>query len=222
MRERYERELKVLHDEILKMGLLVERALSGAMAAVKSNDTDSAEAIIAADADIDGMEGEIEGLCAMIIAREQPLAGDLRNVLTVLKIASELERMGDHARSLAKRTGRIGMAELAMALPYFEAMMGRVLVMMKDALEAFTEHDSKSALDVAAMDSEVDRVHDELYGRVMEVLNRGGDHDPEDLVSLLFLNRFMERLGDRVTNMCEWIYYARTGERLEMNRSHRL
>ena len=222
MRERFERELKVLHDEILRMGLLVERALSGAMAAVKSNDVDSAEAIIEADAEIDATEEDVERLCAMIIAREQPMAGDLRDVLTALKLVSELERMGDHARSLAKRTGRIGSSELGMALPYLETMMDRILVMMKDALTAFADRDSKSALDVAAMDSEVDRVHDELYALVLDGLKDRGEFDPEDLVSLLFLNRFMERLGDRVTNMCEWIYYARTGERLEMNRSGRL
>lgn len=222
MRERYERELNVLHDEILKMGLLVERALSGAMTAVKSNDIDSAETIIEADSAIDAMEEDIERVCAMIIAREQPMAGDLRDILTVLKLSSELERMGDHARSLAKRTGRIGTTELVLALPYFDAMMARVLIMMKEALEAFTEHDSKNALDVAAMDSEIDRIHDDFYDLALTVLKDGGEYRPEDIVSLLFLNRFMERLGDRVTNMCEWIYYARTGERLEMNRSNNL
>jgi phosphate uptake regulator len=85
MRERFERELKVLAEEILKMGLMVERALGKAMNALKSADTDAADSIVAADRDIDEMEAKIEGLCAMIIAREQPVAGDLRDVLTAQK-----------------------------------------------------------------------------------------------------------------------------------------
>ncbi|MDT8299119.1 MAG: PhoU domain-containing protein, partial [Spirochaetaceae bacterium] len=121
MRERFERELKVLAEEILKMGLMVERALGEAMNALKSADTDAADSIVAADRDIDEMEARIEGLCAMIIAREQPVAGDLRDVLTAQKISSELERMGDHARSLAKRTGKLGIGELAIAMPFFDS-----------------------------------------------------------------------------------------------------
>ena len=221
MRERYERELKVLHDEILKMGLMVERALIRAMDAIKSGDTDAADAIIAVDREIDVLEARIEELGTLLIAREQPMAGDLRDIMTVLKIASELERMGDHARSLAKRTGLTGSPELAVALPYFDRMISEVISMMKQALEAFARHDADQALSAASRDSRVDAIHDELYNRILGSLESGGC-DVARQVPLLFLNRFLERLGDRVTNMCEWIYYARTGERLEMNQSHRL
>jgi len=221
MRERFERELKVLAEEILKMGLMVERALGKAMNALKSADTDAADSIVAADRDIDEMEAKIEGLCAMIIAREQPVAGDLRDVLTAQKISSELERMGDHARSLAKRTGKLGIGELAIAMPFFDSMLDRILTMNRQTLEAFTEHDPSKALDAAGLDHNVDRIHDELYERLMDSLMTG-EGNPETVVPLLFLNRFLERLGDRVTNMCEWIYYAGTGERMEMNTQNRL
>jgi len=222
MRERYERELKVLHDDILKMGLMVERALNQAMAAVKATDPDLAEEVVAGDADIDRMEESIEVFSAGIIVREQPVAGDLRDILTAMRVASELERMGDHARNLAKRAGRLGQTELSMALPLLETMMELILSMMKDALEAFTEHDIDAAQEIAGRDAEVDRVHDELSELLVGALRGERDADPGKIVPLLFLNRFLERLGDRVTNMCEWIYYARTGERLEMNKSHRL
>ena len=221
MRERFERELKVLAEEILKMGLMVERALGEAMIALKSADIDAADSIVIADRDIDDMEMRIEGLCAMIIAREQPVAGDLRDVLTAQKIASELERMGDHARSLAKRAGKLGTRELGIALPFFDSMMDRILTMNRQTLEAFTERDPSKALEAAGLDLAVDRIHDDLYRRLMESL-KNGEGNPENLVPLMFLNRFLERLGDRVTNMCEWIYYAGTGERMEMNTHSRL
>lgn len=217
MRERYERELQVLHEEILKMGLMVERALGDAMAAVKSGDIQAAAGVIEADREIDAAEARIEELCAMLIAREQPVAGDLRAVMAILKVSSELERMGDHARSLAEYSGRLGTAELAMALPSIEPMLSRILDMIKAGLEAFTEHDAKAALSVAEQDNAVDRLHDDLYRLLMNALGRG-EGDPAKLVPLLFLNRFLERLGDRVTNMCEWVYYARKGERPEMNK----
>ncbi len=221
MRERFERELKVLHDEILKMGLMVERALVDAMSAVRTGDSDAADAIIAGDREIDILEARIEELCTMIIAREQPVAGDLRDIITILRISSELERMGDHARSLAKRTNLGGTMELTVAMPYFDRMIEKVLSMMKQALEAFTSRDADQALSAASRDSEVDRIHDELYNRIMVAM--GTDEvDVSREVPLLFLNRFLERLGDRVTNMCEWIYYSRTGERLEMNQNYRL
>ena len=129
--------------------------------------------------------------------------------------------MGDHARSLAKRSGRLGTVELAMALPDLERMLEHKLGMIKTGLEAFTDHDAQAALAVAEQDRVVDGMHDNLYGLLVDAL-RQGDGDPGKIVPLLFLNRFLERLGDRVTNMCEWIYYARTGERLKMNRSLRL
>ena len=221
MRERYERDLNVLHDEILKMGLMVERALIRALDAMRSGDSDAAEAVVSGDAEIDAQEGRIEELCTLMIAREQPVAGDLRDIMTVLKISSELERMGDHARSLAKRTGLMGTPELSRVLPDFDRMMAEVLSMMKEALEAFADMDADTALNAASRDAEVDRIHDEVYGKILESLNAGAS-DVNRQVPILFLNRFIERLGDRVTNMCEWIYYARTGERLEMNRSPRL
>ena len=189
MRERYERELKVLHDEILKMGLKVERALISAMDAMKTGDTDAAETVIAGDKDIDALEARIEELCTLLIAREQPMAGDLRDIMTVLKIASELERMGDHARSLAKRTGLMGSPELAVALPYFDRMISTVLSMMKQALEAFAGHDADQALSAASRDSEVDAIHDELYGRIIGSMD-SGRCDVARQVPLLFLNRF--------------------------------
>lgn len=220
MRERYERELQVLHEEILKMGLMVERALGDAMAAVKSGDSEAAASVIESDQEIDIAESRIEELCAMLIAREQPVAGDLRAVMAVLKVSSELERMGDHARSLAEYSGRLGTAELAMALPYIDPMLSRILAMIKAGLEAFTEHSAEAALTAAEQDNLVDRVHDDLYGLLVDAL-RHGEGDPAGLVPLLFLNRFLERLGDRVTNMCEWVYYARRGERPRMNGSAR-
>lgn len=220
MRERYERELQVLHEEILKMGLMVERTLGDAMAAVKSGDIQAAAGVIEADREIDAAESRIEELCAMLIAREQPVAGDLRAVMAILKVSSELERMGDHARSLAEYSGRLGTAELAMALPSMEPMLSRILDMIKAGLEAFTEHDAKAALSVAEQDNVVDRLHDDLYRLLMNALGRG-EGDPAKLVPLLFLNRFLERLGDRVTKMCEWIYYACSGERPRMNGSAR-
>ncbi|MDT8299552.1 MAG: PhoU domain-containing protein, partial [Spirochaetaceae bacterium] len=104
---------------------------------------------------------------------------------------------------------------------FFDSMLDRILTMNRQTLEAFTDRDPSKALDAAGLDHAVDRIHDDLYERLMESL-KTGEGNPETVVPLLFLNRFLERLGDRVTNMCEWIYYAGTGERMEMNTHNRL
>jgi phosphate transport system protein len=206
-----------MYQNVLRMGTLVEEALRKALTAVTNDDRTLAEAVKANDNAIDALQFEIDRRCTELIATEQPVATDLREILVAMKIASDLERIGDHARHLVRVIDELTDETFRETLPRFREMTEMGILMVHDSITAYVNHDPESAKKVARRDDEIDRMHKELYQELIAIVKQNPEV-AEKGTSLIFLNRFLERLGDHVTNMCEWIVYAKSGEHQELNK----
>ena len=215
IRQKFNDQMADVYQHILRMGALVEEALHKALTAVRNHDSSLATQVIAEDTAIDDYQKRIEDICTVIIATAQPVATDLRELVTIFKIVSDLERIGDHARHLAKSVTKVSEPVMARVLPQIQEMTERGISMVHQALTALSSRDSDKALAIAAMDSEIDRLHRALYSTILDIMKEHPDRIEEG-TSLIYLNRFLERLGDHVGNICDWIVYARTGQHPEL------
>jgi len=208
--------MNVMRQSVLKMSAVVEEAMNKAVAALSAKDEALAREVIENDRVIDEMQISIEDQCAVLIATEQPVATDLRDILTAIKLAADLERIGDHARHLARAVAKIGDSPYFQVVPHIEKMAARGVGMVHDALTAFVEHNADQAREVAARDDDIDKMYKTLHRQVLDIMEQNpGTMDRG--IDLMFLARFLERLGDHVTNMCEWIVYSRRGTHIELN-----
>ena len=213
-------ELHEMHESILRMGVLVEEALRKAVFALETRDFQLAETIVRDDRRIDALELKIDDQCARIIATERPEARNLRDVLTTIKITSALERIGDHARHIARRARVITDSAFVPTLPTIRNMAECSIAMLQDFLTAYVEGDAEGAREVAARDDEIDRLHRLLAEQTIAIMRSGPDKI-EKGVELMLVNRFLERLGDQITNMCELVVFASNADHVELNRSAR-
>jgi phosphate transport system protein len=172
--------------------------------------------VVAGDAAINQVEQEIEDRCIVLIAREQPVATDLRKLITSLKIVTQLERMGDHALHVAKGTLRLLPETYMKPLIDIPRMAESGIGMIRDVLTAFLDNDAERAREVASRDHLVDELHNQVMREVFTYMMENTKNIPQS-ISLLFISRFLERVGDHVTNICEWVVYSATGERVELN-----
>jgi phosphate transport system protein len=215
-RQVFAEELAALHQEILRMGVMVEEALRRAVESLVRKDGELARAVVAGDAAINRMEQEIEERCVVLIAREQPVATDLRKLVTSLKIVTQLERMGDHALHVAKGTLRLLPETYMKPLIDIPRMAELGIGMIRDVLTAFLDNDAERAREVAQRDQQIDELHNAVQHEVFTAI-AGNPGLISQAISLLFISRFLERIGDHVTNICEWVVYSATGERVELN-----
>jgi phosphate transport system protein len=196
------------------MGFDTEAMLQDAVCALVNTDTELAEAIVRRDDEIDRMEEKVEAQCLRIFALQQPvLCGDLRLVSTTLKIATDIERIGDHAVNIA-RTGQRLLREGAIYRPLVDVpcLAERTRGMLHDALEAIVHHDVAQAERVIAADDEVDA----LYARMRRDLQCAMAADPNAVVTascLLFIIHYLERISDHCTNIAERLLYMETGQK---------
>lgn len=206
-----------MHDGILRMGVLVEEALQKLLFALEMKDFVLAEEVVEDDRRIDAMEVSIDDLCARIIAVEQPDARDLRDVLMTLKITSALERIGDHARHIARNARVITETTFITLLPLIRKMAEKDISMLHDFLTSYVDQDADRAMEVAARDDEVDILHAEFSEKLVEIL-RNYPAEVDKGLQLMLVNRFLERFGDHVTNMCEWVVFLRYADHVELNK----
>ena len=215
-RQVFAEELAALHQEILRMGVMVEEALRRAVESLVRKDGELARAVVAGDAAINRMEQEIEERCVVLIAREQPVATDLRKLVTSLKIVTQLERMGDHALHVAKGTLRLLPETYMKPLIDIPRMAELGIGMIRDVLTAFLDTDAEPTHEVPQRAQQIDELHNQVMHEVFTYM-RGNSGLISQSISLLFISRFLERIGDHVTNICEWVVYCATGERVELN-----
>lgn len=216
-RHHFQEQLHTMYQDVLRMGTLVEEALQKALTAVTNDDRTLAESVKKNDAAIDTLQFEIDKRCTELIATEQPVATDLREILVAMKIASDLERIGDHARHLVRVIDELTDDTFRDTIPRFREMTEMGITMVHDSITAYVNHDAERAKTVARRDDEIDVLHRALYKELIGIVQKNPDR-VEEGTSLIFLNRFLERLGDHVTNMCEWIVYAKSGEHQELNK----
>lgn len=216
MRERFNNQLKELNTKLIEMGSMVENIIEVSIQSLVNRDLDMARKVYELDDAIDELELEIENQCMHMLALQQPMAKDLRVIETILKIITDLERMGDHAVNIAKITLEMGGAPLIKPLIDIPRMSTLAQDMVSKSLEAFMKEDIELAKIVAEEDEAVDKIYEDIYEELIGMMVE----KPEIIgqaTHLLFIGRFLERIADHATNIGERIIYMVTGERVEIN-----
>jgi len=210
----YEDELTQLAQAISEMGGMVEAAISEAAEALLKRDHVLARRIVASDRTIDAAQRVIDNMAVSMIARRQPMASDLRLIITSIHVANDLERMGDMAKQVARRTLQI--ESLALAPKFYNGvkhMTDLILAQVQAALDAYTSRDAKAAVEVCNRDDEIDALYTSLFRELLTYMME----DPRNITQcthLLFCGKSLERLGDHATNIAEAAYYLQTGKHL--------
>jgi len=205
------KEIDRLKQEILKLGAEVEASVRMAVKSLMERDSDLARKVIARDSEIDSLEVEIEEECLKTLALHQPVAIDLRFIVAVLKINSDLERIGDLAVNIAEREIIISKKRETGLVPGLEEMSEKAQIMLRKSLEALINIDSKTARDVLIMDDDLDDLNSQIYDRVKEGIRKKPEH-LTTMVQYLTIARNLERMGDQATNICEDVIYMVDGE----------
>jgi len=216
LRETFEDQLRGLQDELLAMGALVDRAIERSIQALADRDVKMAQEIIDDDALINQAQREIEERCLVLIATQQPMASDLRVIASVSSIATELERMGDHAEGIGKITLLMADQPLLKPLIDIPRMAEKGRSMLRQQLEAFVRHDVEMARNLATGDEEVDALYDQIYRELLIFMM----NDPRTIsraTHLLWVAHNLERIADRTTNIGERVIFLVTGQVEELN-----
>ncbi len=215
-RETFDRELQRLEDELLVLGSMVESAIAESVEALKRRDFEASQRIIAADKDINAKRFAIESDVLVLIATQQPMASDLRALAAILDLASELERMGDYAKGIARINLMIGEEPLMKPLIDIPRMADRACSMLRRALDAFARRDVDLARAIPAEDDEIDALYNQVYRELVTYILADPKHI-EQANYLLWAAHNLERFADRVTNICERVIFTVTGQMREMN-----
>jgi phosphate transport system protein len=215
VRETFEKNMKELEQELIGMGDMVIRAVKRSIEALKSRDMDQAKRIIADDLLVNKKRWDIEEKCINLIATQQPVATDLREIIALLNISTDLERMGDHAEGIAKIVIMLGDEPLVKPLIDIPRMAEKTTDMIKRSLEAFVRRDAKAARTICDEDDEVDRLCEQVYRELLSFMIE----DPKTITRatyLIWTAHNLERIADRVTNICERIVFLVTGTMAEI------
>jgi phosphate transport system protein len=214
IRRDFTRQLKEIEQDVTDMGQMVITAITRSVEALKMRNATEAERIVADDALINKKRWEIEERCIDLIATQQPVASDLREIVAILSIITELERMGDYAEGIGKIVLLHGHEPLVKPLIDIPRMAQKSVAMLRGALDAFVNRDAKAAAAVCAEDDEVDLLHEQVYRVLVSYMIE----DPKSITRatyLIWVAHNLERTADRVTNICERIIYLVTGKMSE-------
>lgn len=215
-RTRYEKQLQGLQDELLVLGSMVSKALLDSVDILKRQDLDAARKIIASDQQINRKRYKIEDECLTLIATQQPMARDMRLLAAVLEISSELERIGDYAKGIARITVYIGQQPLVKPLVHLPQMCAIVVDMLRSSLDAFVNQDVAAARQIPKRDDEVDELYNIINRELIQIITA----NPSIIDNANYLSwaaHNLERAADRSTNICERIVYTVTGELVEID-----
>ena len=208
----FDRDLEGIQALIMKMGGLVEAAILDSASALDSRDDELADRVRRGDTAIDALEDQVNTECALLIAMRAPTAGDLRTALTVMKIAASLERCGDYAKNLAKRSLVLTqMAPVEGAAGAIKRMAKAVEVLLRDALDAYIRRDVDLAADVRRRDREIDQMYNALFREFLTHMME----DPRAITACMhlhFIAKNIERMGDHATGVAEQVIYLVTGQ----------
>jgi phosphate transport system protein len=217
-RETLDRAIDDLLAQVVDQSSMVEKSLNEAVRALKSQDIGQAKLIYDADRQINKKHFDIEESVITLIATQQPMARDLRLLTAILEVTTELERMGDYAKGIARITVRIGQKELLPPIRHILPMTEVCVDMLHRAVKAFVERDADSARSIPKEDDQVDDFFNIIYRELMDqMIANPGSVDQAN--HLLWVAHNLERVADRVTNVCERIVFVVTGEMLEMDRT---
>jgi len=214
----YDKELELLERRIAEMGGIAEKMVIEAMDALAGSDAALAHKVIASDERLDALQREIEETAVLTIARRQPMAVDLREIISAIRVAGDLERVGDLAKNIAKRSLKIGgEARSPREIVGLKHMNDVATELLKDVLDAFAQRDVERARAVWERDVELDALEDSVFRDLLTHMME----DPRNIsycAHLLFCSKNVERIGDHATNIAETVFYLVTGETLPADR----
>ncbi|KUO72256.1 MAG: PhoU family transcriptional regulator [Clostridia bacterium BRH_c25] len=215
-RNYFDQELQELQVSLLKMSSMVEETLGNSIKALKIQNVEMAQEVIKNDDVIDDMEKFVEDKCLKLIALQSPLAKDLRIIATALKIITDLERIADYAVDISKITIKLANEKYIKELIDIPRMAEIAVRMVKGCIDAYVHLDTEEAREVAKMDDEVDGLYNQIFRELLVIMME----DPKTITQatyFLLISRYLERIGDHVTNICERIIYAVTSEHVDLN-----
>ncbi|MFN8458586.1 MAG: phosphate signaling complex protein PhoU [Anaerolineae bacterium] len=209
-RELFDRHLRELRDDVLKLGDMVNLAIGESIRALKESNLNLAQQIISEDDKINDLRYDIEESCVKLIARQQPMASDLRTIIAAMTISMELERMGDHAKGIAVIVQRMGGEPPVKPLIDIPRMATISCEMLRQSLDAFIANDAEQAKIVAQRDDEVDQLYTDIFHELVGIIAKDSSLTTRAMF-LLFSAHNLERIADRVTNICERVVFLSTG-----------
>ncbi len=213
-RNEFGRDLRFLQEELLAVGSMVEKAIANSVDGLKRRDLDLSRQVVQDDAIVDASRYDIEERCVNLIAKQQPMATDLRTIIAILQIVGELERMGDYASGIAKISLAMGNDPPIKPLIDIPRMADKASLMLRRSLESLVNRDIVAAQGIRADDDEVDALYDQIYRELLTFMLE----DPRTITRatyLLWVAHDLERIADRATNIAKRVIYLVTGEHVE-------
>jgi phosphate transport system protein len=215
-RSGFDAALESLNDDLLRMGSMVEKQVHQCVEALANRDEELAAQIMENDDKVDDLQREIEDKCIRLIAKEQPLAIDLRTIFTITKIVTDLERMADHAVNISKSVKRLKNEPYIKELVDIPRMSVIVEDMIKKTLDSFIARDVDAIEGICRMDDEVDALFKKVFNDLLQLMAKDSS-TLNQATQLILVASKMERIGDHVTNICEWTGYLVTGKHMDLN-----
>lgn len=209
MRNRFDRQLEQLNNELIQMGSMIEHAIEMAVSALVNQDTEKAKEAMAYDVEIDHQERDIESLCMKLLLQQQPVARDLRLISAALKMITDMERIGDQAADIADivKVTSLGVPDASIRL---KDMAKATASMVTKCIDAYVKQDLKLAREVIDSDDIVDDLFDEVKDEILQGMRKGITTDVQSL-DYLMIAKYYERIGDHATNIAEWVVYSING-----------
>ena len=214
MRNRFERQLLELNNELIQMGSMIEHAIEMGISALVRQDVEKAKKAIAYDEEIDAQEKTVESLCMKLLLQQQPVAKDLRLISAALKMITDMERIGDHAADISEMTILMSDATYersAINIDLVENMAKETTDMVIKCVDAFVNKDLELARTVIAQDDVVDDLFADFKQQLIKKINENVKNG-EQATDMLMVAKYFERIGDHATNIAEWVIYSITGE----------
>ena len=210
MRNRFDRQLVQLNDEMIEMGSMIEKAIREAITALIKQDTEAAKKIIVYDEDIDQQEKTIENLCLKLLLQQQPVARDLRVISSALKMITDMERIGDHASDISEMAILMADRPYIKKLEHIQEMAKEASVMLVNSIEAFVNKDVKQAHEVIIKDDVVDNLFETIKNELIAMIHKNPDVG-DQAMDLLMVAKYLERIGDHACNIADWVIFSITG-----------
>ena len=211
MRSRFDEQLTHLNNSLIEMGALVERAIAGATKALISQDAKTAQSIIDGDGVVDEQEKEIESVCLKLILNQQPVARDLRQISTALKMITDMERIGDHASDISELCILLTAQEYIKKLEHIPQMAEATIKMVTDSIDAYVRKDLELAQRVIDYDDVVDDLYVTIKKDLIELVHKDVKNG-EQAFDLMQIAKYYERIGDHAVNIAEWVIFSITGK----------
>ena len=207
MRSKFDEQLKILNQEMMFMGSMIEDSIQKAIDALMSQDKELARKIMESDSDVDHEQKKIEGICFNLLMQQQPVARDLRGISAAMKMVTDMERIGDHASDISEITIMLADKPYVLEQGDIKKMASETVLMLLRSIEAYVEKDMEKAKKVIKHDDVVDDLFDKVKSEIIEMIRKEPE-DGEQATDMLMIAKYFERIGDHATNIAEWVIFA--------------